>query len=210
MTEAGQKEQVADWISICRETTARVTEESSMVRLASIESMGDILEQKGLFRAIEAYKQGGQVCCQDPYSHPVGMDDERAATWVFIRDALNFSFWVDNGEPYSIRWRGAEYRGYRAFCAGMRKLWDAGIWIMDSSKEQLLEIFGKDLPMLEERWEILVELRQILAAKYRGSFANVLRDADHSIAVLVDILVKEFPCFRDWVQDYNGGRVCFL
>jgi len=51
--------------------------------------------------------------------------------------------------------------------------------------------------MLEERLACLREAGRVLYERYQCSFANVISAADGSAARLVNLLARDFPCFRD-------------
>jgi len=79
------------------------------------------------------------------------------------------------------------------------------------TKEQLESILrgddGKTLPpLIAERVECLHQVGQTLLSKYDGKFENVVKAASGSAAKLLDMVVNDFPCFKD-EADFNGQRV---
>lgn len=77
--------------------------------------------------------------------------------------------------------------------------------------EQLGKIFAGDdastnAPLLKERVECLHQVGNKLLEKYDGNFENVVRAAEGSAKKLLQIIVEDFPCFRD-EADFNGQRV---
>jgi len=54
----------------------------------------------------------------------------------------------------------------------------------------------------------LREAGRILDETFDGSFINCIDDAHGSAAALVNLLAKEFPCFRD-ESTFEGRRVRF-
>lgn len=62
--------------------------------------------------------------------------------------------------------------------------------------------------MLTERFNCMREAAQILDEKFDGSFLNCIYDANGSAAALVNLLAKEFPCFRDEAS-FDGRSVRF-
>lgn len=78
------------------------------------------------------------------------------------------------------------------------------------TREQLQSIMRGDnevqIPLFEERLIVLHEVGAALLSKYNGTFVNCLKKANKSAAKLLDIIVTDFPCFRD-VATYNGLKV---
>lgn len=77
--------------------------------------------------------------------------------------------------------------------------------------EQLEKILKSDdpktkAPLLQERVACLHEVGKKLLEKYDGDFVNVLISANGSAKRLLEIIVAEFPCFRDEAV-YNGQPV---
>ncbi|KAJ2334099.1 hypothetical protein GGI00_002009 [Coemansia sp. RSA 2681] len=140
-----------------------------------------------------------------------------AIEWIFIVDALNFSFWsaatVSQKEmpnrQYSVTLEdGQTYRGYWTLCAAVNRAQSEGIPITDArywisaSDAELEHVFRGDagteaMPMLGDRIRVLREVGGVLVEKYQGRFANMLESAQGSARRLVDLVVSEFACFRD-------------
>lgn len=59
---------------------------------------------------------------------------------------------------------------------------------------------------MKERVECLHEVGSKLLEKYDGDFKNVVIAANGSAKKLLELIVEEFPCFRD-EADFNGKRV---
>lgn len=60
--------------------------------------------------------------------------------------------------------------------------------------------------MLEERISLLRETAQILEDSFDGLPINIVKEADHSAARLVNLLVDNFPAFRD-EHPFHGKTV---
>ena len=54
------------------------------------------------------------------------------------------------------------------------------------------------------------KLKGIYIQKYNCSFANCIAASDQSAAALVNLLARDFSCFRDEVRDESGKKVRFL
>nr|SVE94380.1 EOG090X0A16 [Simocephalus serrulatus] len=141
------------------------------------------------------------------YPLPVSVDAS-SIEWLFVGDALNFSFWaLEEDAHYSVELHGVKYTGYMALCAAITKAIEAGIPITSSkyyaniSQEEVNKIFisstGEPIPMLEERWRILQECGKILNEKFDGAFLNCLEQANQNAQKLLNLIVTNFPAFRD-------------
>lgn len=53
------------------------------------------------------------------------------------------------------------------------------------------------IPLFNERISVLHEVGDILFKKYNGTFETCLKEADKSAIKLLEIIVDNFPCFRD-------------
>lgn len=84
-------------------------------------------------------------------------------------------------------------------------------FLSDVTMEQLDNILRGDdgetkAPLLKERVECLHQVGAKLLVKYDGNFENVVKAANGSAQKLLQLIVDEFPCFRDEAV-YNGQRV---
>lgn len=104
--------------------------------------------------------------------HPQTPNEDAIAT-IFLIDCLNFSFWPDEGQKYTISYNGTPYTGYFALCAAVKRAIDNGIPLADAqfmsnvTIEQLDEIFktdndGPKIPLLHHRLEVLHEAGNVL------------------------------------------------
>jgi len=44
--------------------------------------------------------------------------------------------------------------------------------------------------------------------KYSGRFSNLMKESDNSAVRLLDLVLENFKCFRDWVE-FKGREVSF-
>lgn len=77
--------------------------------------------------------------------------------------------------------------------------------------EQLEKILRSDdgqtkAPLLQERVDCLHQVGSKLLEKYDGKFENVVKAAEGSAKKLLQLIVEDFPCFRDEAT-FNGQRV---
>ncbi|KAJ2747705.1 hypothetical protein GGI20_000354 [Coemansia sp. BCRC 34301] len=145
--------------------------------------------------------------------------DHAAIEWIFVVDALNFSFWSSQAcdKQYSVTLDGTTYRGYWTLCAAVNRALREGIPITDArfcgsaSDAELEHVFrgdaGKEaMPLLDSRLRVLREVGSVVVEKYGGRFANVVERAQGSARQLVDLVVSEFGCFRD-EHSFRGQAV---
>ncbi|XP_033746759.1 queuosine salvage protein-like [Pecten maximus] len=139
--------------------------------------------------------------------------------WVFVADTLNFSFWsMNDNEKFKVTYKGTEYTGYWSWVAALNRALDNGIPLTDPSyyasvsKEELCNIFKSDtdcdVPLLEERLQVLQEAGKVLLKKYDGSFVNCIEKCGKSAQTLLKLVVTDFQSYRDETE-YNGKQVAF-
>lgn len=140
-----------------------------------------------------------------------------AIDWIFFSDTLNFSFWSDSDEEkYMVDYGGVNYSGYWSLCAAMNRALDEGIPLTDAafyssvSLEEFGRIFRSDsrvpMPMLEERWQVIRETGNTIQNQFGGSFATCIAQCDKSAQRLLQIIVDNFPSYRD-VATFRGKEV---
>ncbi|KZZ98501.1 hypothetical protein AAL_03019 [Moelleriella libera RCEF 2490] len=146
--------------------------------------------------------------------------DENTVAFIFTMDLLNFSFWSElpDDERFAIEYRGRQWTGYWSLVAAMQRALDENIPITDphywrnSEKcnlEALRHVFrsstDEEMPLLQERLDCLRECGIVLDEQYDSSITNVIDAANGSAAELVNILARDFSCFRD-EHDYEGRK----
>ncbi|KAM3960897.1 LOW QUALITY PROTEIN: queuosine 5'-phosphate N-glycosylase/hydrolase [Aphomia sociella] len=140
-------------------------------------------------------------------------EDPRAVDWIFVADALNFCFWSYTGAE---KWSVDGHSGYYALEAALSRAIKEGYDITNPTyyskiqKEHLHNIMRGDnsseIPLFEQRLSTLHEVGKILIDKYDGTFVTCLKEANKSAAKLLQIIVDNFPCFRDEAV-YKGCKV---
>ncbi|XP_067935873.1 queuosine 5'-phosphate N-glycosylase/hydrolase-like [Watersipora subatra] len=145
--------------------------------------------------------------------------DDRAVNWIFLVDALNFSFWSsDSDKKYCVSYKGKTYTGYWSMCAAINRAIDEGIPITSAlyckelSLKEARRVFRSDsetdLPMLEQRVKVMNDIGTVLLSKYDGKFTNCILQAVGNAQMLLASVVKSFPCFKD-EGVFNGKNVSF-
>ncbi|KAK9446046.1 hypothetical protein VB005_01160 [Metarhizium brunneum] len=150
--------------------------------------------------------------------HPKAKD-ETSVAFIFTMDLLNFSFWSElpDDERFAIEYHGRRWTGYWSLVAAIQRALEEDIPITDPhywqdeqecNLESLRHIFRssteEEMPLLQERLNCLRESGRVLYERYNCSFANVISAANGSAAELVNLLARDFSCFRD--EHYFEGR----
>lgn len=88
----------------------------------------------------------------------------------------------------------------------MLKLRCAGIPLTDPNfyatitMDKLAHVFRSDsdydIPLLEERLQVIHEAGKVLLQKYDGSFENVIKQCDKSAQSLLKLVTQDFPSYR--------------
>ncbi|XP_054843435.1 queuosine salvage protein isoform X2 [Eublepharis macularius] len=144
---------------------------------------------------------------------------EDAVNWVFLVDALNFSFWSEHEDHKClVKYKGKMYSGYWSLCAAVNRALDEGIPITSASYyatmtlEQVRHVFCSDtdvpMPLLEERHRVLNETGTVLLEKFGGSFLTCVKQSGKSAQKLLQLVVENFPSFRDEAT-FQGKKVAF-
>lgn len=147
---------------------------------------------------------------------------EKDIQLVFIEDTVNFSFWSGKGEPkWRVEWpkgkiiNGGWYALKACFDRSLKenlKILDAD-YLSSISLNDAKDFFrGADnveIPLLKERAENLRETGKILLENFHGKFINALLASQFDALKLVDIIVRNFPSFKD-VSVSGGEEIFFL
>ncbi|RYC65748.1 hypothetical protein CHU98_g478 [Xylaria longipes] len=128
--------------------------------------------------------------------------DESTVAFIFTMDLLNFSFWSlrPEGERFAVSYRDKTWTGYWSLVASLQRALE---------EESLRHVFrsctDEEIPLLEARLTCLREAGQVLYEKYSCSFTNLIDTANGSAAALVNLLARDFSCFRDEFR-FEGRR----
>ncbi|SPQ20373.1 97a51818-5cb3-47fe-8406-d826c8d3a218 [Thermothielavioides terrestris] len=146
--------------------------------------------------------------------HPdrAALGEQATVAFIFTMDLLNFSFWSERSEAdrFAVEYRGKRWTGYWSLVAALRRALDEGIPITDShfwqdeeacTLDALKQVFrsctDEEMPLLAERLACLREAGQVLYEKYQCNPVNLIEAANGSAAGLVNLLARDFSCFRD-------------
>lgn len=142
------------------------------------------------------------------------LSDKDKLQFLFLFNQLSFSYW---GEPkWSVEYQGETYDGSWAMIACIGRAIEAGVPILDCeyqasiSREDFAEFLNGnvEIPLFEERWQILRETSAILNKKYDGLVWNLVDSAEGDASVLVKKIINDFPSFVDR-SAYQGEVVEF-
>jgi Queuosine salvage protein len=136
-------------------------------------------------------------------------------TYLFLLDALNFSFW---GEPkWTITYRGTRLDGYWALAAALKRAVEANRDVL--ATDYLAEISPQDLahilrgrneiPMFVERWRNVQELGRVLRDRFGGRAARVVEEAKRDAPQPARLVTDHFTSFHD-TSIYNSRAVNFF
>lgn len=151
------------------------------------------------------------------------LSPEQAVDWIFTIDLLNFSFWsdaTDQSQRFTVSFNGECYTGYWSLVAAINRALSNGIpittpeyWISpEFSKDTLAQIFASEtaeqVPLLEERYGVLVEAGRTLQKMKCESLCKVIDTAGHSAQRLLETVTSNFASFNDTSEytNKNGTR----
>lgn len=145
-------------------------------------------------------------------------ESEETIQYYFFLDSINFCFW---NKKDKARWefkKGGQWiHGYYAYSYAIKKaflkdkrLLDA-FYLSNISFPEFSKIFQSrgELLLLKERHKIIQENFKILQNKYQGKAINLIRAAKNDVNALVNLIIRDFPNFRDWTE-LKKHRVYFL
>jgi len=158
------------------------------------------------------------------YALPFGTGEgkpEETIDFILTCDAIDTAFTdFSTHEKFQVDYAGRHWSDSDALFACMKRALDQGIPVLDGAflgrvtRPQLKSIFAGniELPMLDEKMEVLHQVGPVLAARYGGRFHNFVKSCSPRLYDngngLIDRLVQEFPRFND-VSDYDGHTIKF-
>jgi len=146
--------------------------------------------------------------CNSIYPLDAGLSLEELLDWAFVVDAINFNFWTPDGLPkFTVKHGDQKRRGYLGMVAAVNKAIAEGKRFHEPSfygaltKEELGHIFRSEtatqIPLLDDRVAVLKQISEILKTSFGGHFATVVNSCGNDAAKLVQLVVQNFPCYRD-------------
>jgi hypothetical protein len=153
----------------------------------------------------------------DPFG--AGLDTDQTIDLTLLVAALNFAFTdFETGIKFAVEERGRLWSDTEAMTLRIHQALERGVPLFDGgylatvTREDLATVFAGniEMPMLDERAEILNRIGSVLVDRYQGRFHRFVWSCAPAMYSggdgLLERLVSEFPRFND-VSDYHGHRV---
>lgn len=137
------------------------------------------------------------------FEHHFFDDSARTVNYIFLLDALNFSFW---GEPkWTIRRVHSDLDGYWALAAALKHAAVRDETFLDAdhlaniSPDELSRILRGtvEIPMFIERWRNVQELGRVLRDHFGGSAARMVEQANGNATTLARLVAHNISSFND-------------
>lgn len=133
-------------------------------------------------------------------------------TFSILMHSNGFCFWNVNYERWHYQFKdGTRDSGQFAFIQAWVDYFNQDPkrfnfeYFSTISFQQFLEIYqgGKNLYLLEERWESLKDTSKILLNEYNGEVQKLLTSADQQLSKLLPLITDKFVAFRDQINYKN-------
>lgn len=146
---------------------------------------------------------------------PKTSTEEQQIALAFVYNSINFCYW---GEPkWTIEINGNFYDGSTGMLRAVKNAIENGFDLLNPrylehlTKEDLAKILhgNTEIPLFQERLNLLRELGKNLLEKYDGSFKGVVEKANGNATKIVELLAKDFPKVFNDVAKYYGQEIKF-
>jgi hypothetical protein len=158
------------------------------------------------------------------YALPLGAGDgkrDETLDFILTADTIDTAF-TDFAihEKFQVDYAGRHWSDSDALFACMKRALDNGTPVLDGkflaqvTRSELEKIFAGNIqmPMLDEKMEVLHQVGKVLADEYDGRFHNFIRSCSPRLydngKGMVDRMVTEFARFND-VSEYDGRTIKF-
>ncbi len=148
-------------------------------------------------------------------------DADEAIDFVMVADSIDTAFTdFTRHEKFQVDYVGQHWSDSDAEFACIKRAVDDGVPFLDGgylakmTRADLNKIFegNIEMPMLDEKLEVLHQVGALLAENYDGRFHNFVKSCSPKLYDngngLIDRLVKEFPRFND-VSMLDGHEIKF-
>jgi hypothetical protein len=155
-----------------------------------------------------------------PFGVGQGNADE-AVDFIMVADSIDTAFTdFSKHEKFQVDYAGQHWSDSEAEFACIKRAVDNGVPFLDGTylsqitRADLNKVFegNIEMPMLDEKLEVLHQVGKVLATKYNGRFHNFVKSCSPKLYDngngLIDRLVAEFPRFND-VSDLDGHEIKF-
>lgn len=188
-----------------------------------IERSRDVRTHRDKVREVASWMAYEELAMPD-YALPMGAG-ENDPDWItdfILTTACADTAFTDfsNHTKFAVHYAGRDWSDSDALFACVKRALDQGMPFLDGeflaqlTRSQMKQIFAAniDLPMLDEKMQILRDVGKVLAESYQGRFHNFVRSCSPKLydggTGLVERLASEFSRFND-VSDYEGHTVRF-
>jgi len=171
-------------------------------------------------------EHGRWLACEElplpEFALPFGIGQQNpgeAIDYLLVANTLNFAFTdFETRVKFQVDYAGQRWSDSQAMFACIKRAVDEGVPFLDGTylstvtRSDLERIFrgNIEMPMLDERVEILQVAGRTLQAKYDGRFHNFVEAAAPRLYAdgkgLIDKLIAEFHRFND-VSPYDGHEI---
>lgn len=168
-----------------------------------------------------AYEEFAPIGSGGPGPFDVGADPDRITDFTMLVNTLNFAFTdFRTSVKFETEYRGATYVDSEAMVACIHRAIGAGEplltgeWAARATRDDLARIFRGtiEMPMLDERAEILNRVGAVLVDRHRGAWHHWVASCAPALYAegdgLLERLSHEFPRFDD-VSRWRGHEVRF-
>lgn len=133
---------------------------------------------------------------------------------MLVQDATSFCYW---GDPkWRVSHNGQQFEGALALIVSLGRAIEEGYpiynptYLKEISRSELEHILrgNVEIPLLDQRLEIIRSLGEITCNRFGSDFVNLIKESYYNASNLVNLLVKEFPFFRD-EPTYKGKIIRF-
>lgn len=154
-------------------------------------------------------------------AYPLGYqpqeDPNDEIDFLFLIGLQAFCYWAKTGElKWTVTYKGMDLDGWWAMIACFQRAIENGLPVFEGeflsrlTLEQTSELFkgNADIPLLDERRDLLNKVGETLVEKYNGRFYHYLETAPKDAFDLVVELAENFAGFNDNAE-YKGRRIFF-
>jgi hypothetical protein len=176
------------------------------------------LEEAGV-RILDKF--GGGLDIEELGFRTTGSED-KVIQLSFIENVLNFCFWPGKGQPkWIVKWpegkaaSGGWYGLVACFERGLAEgssILDAGYLASLSAVDAwhfLRGVDGVEIPLFQERVDVLHEAGKVLLDKFDGQFINAVKSVDYDAIGVARLVIENFPSFRD-ISHLDGQEIKFF
>ena len=141
-------------------------------------------------------------------------DYQKDVQVVFLENVVNFCFWAEEGkEKWKVEFNGKEDDGASALRSVFERAMHEEIPILDAeylsdlTLDMVKEIFrpsnGIEIPLIQKRYENLVEAGKILRERFGGYYSNLVKESHFDAVLITKATIDNFKSFNDSYKDVN-------